>query len=101
MGDLPSPVVPGAPEPDPSAGAPGAAPFLVGHLSDSGLQTLIDHALDGVEASHGHATVTFQREGVYVVLAERLSDHWSVKAVGKVEYDGSHPEFEAVLQGSW
>jgi len=76
-------------------------PFLVGKLSDKNLQDAIDHALDGVQPGHGKATLTFEMGGVHMVFAERLSENWSIKAVGKVEWDGSHPEGEVIVQGSW
>jgi hypothetical protein len=69
---------------------------------------MIDHALDGVDPDHGKASLTFDYKkgtpdtaGIYLTLAERLGDHWSIKAVGKVEWPDPHPEGQVVLQGSW
>lgn len=78
----------------------------VGQLSDPTLQSMIDHALDGVPPDHGNAALTFSYKGgegalVYLTIAERLGENWSIKAVGKVNWPDPHPEGQVELRGSW
>lgn len=80
----------------------------IGRFSDAGLQSAIDHALDGVAADHGQATFTLGITGsggakAAVIFAKRLGNDWSVEAAGEVSFVGGqlHPEGELIFRGSF
>lgn len=83
-------------------------PLIIGRLGDPVLQAALDDALVGIEPGAGKISVTFKVESkdghlkpaVYAAFVESFNKHFSVKGIGKIEWDGDHPDVAVAIVGN-
>ena len=73
---------------------------VIKQFADSHLQESISAALAGVDPGHGNAILDINTDGAKAVILERVSDTWSIVAIGQVHWHGK-PEFDIAVRKSW